>query len=446
MNEYLARSRIAKVLTDGGEEDFATAEARLAAVHLAIVIADSELTSPAAQACAVTALATATRTFSEVTLVSTSNVTLARALPEAMTLFAAAIRMGAAICQSVPKHVTHAILIGLSVVPEVFVVRCWWNGWLAGLRDRWDGEDAGEGWNPLAGSFAGALAVREVFASMRGMRSLNPPASSISLWEPWNEANCAAAGPSEVHLARAMTVVGLGHLGQGFLWNLGLLPGHGETLVLQDYQDAGAENQATGLLTSKSDVGRRKARIAADWCEHHGWKTSLVERKFVGGTSALPDDPPLVVSALDSPDPRRDLLAAGFACMLDVGVGHGPLDFEQAQLRAFYAGDQGTWNNPEKPKNHDALLARKAYRSLQDQCGAFQLASASVAVPFVGAAVGALVVAQALRLGAMLPTRKLLQFEMSAPAMPSFSGMTADLNRGMGTIALNLRERTFRNS
>jgi hypothetical protein len=447
MNEYLTRSRIAKVLTDGGDDDFAAAELRLAAVRLAVVIADSELASPAAQACAVTVLATATRTFSNVNLVTASDVVLSRTLPNALTLIGAAHSMSAVVCQSVPKDATHVILIGRNSAPaDGFVVRCWWNEWLTGVRDRWDEEESRGGWNPLAGSFAGAVAVREVFASMRGTRSPNPSVCTISLWAPWDASNNASAGPSEVYLARTLAVVGLGHIGQGILWNLGLIPGHGETIVLQDYQYAGTENQATGLLTSRQDIGRRKTRIAADWCEHHGWKTTLIEKMFVGGTKALPDDPPLIVSALDSPEPRQNLLAAGFACMLDVGVGHGPSDFEQGQMRTFYVGDQGSWDNPGKPKNNDDLLKRKAYQALHDQCGAFQLASASVAVPFVGAAFGALAVAQILRLGAMLTSPRLFQFEMSAPEMPSFSGLMPERDQGMGTISVNLRDRTFRNA
>lgn len=217
-----------------------------------------------------------------------------------------------------------------------------------------------------------------------------------------------------------------------------MLPGNGDLLVLQDFQDAGRENAATGLLTSQKDIGRRKPRIASDWCEHFGWKTALIERKFVRGTPVTPEDPAVVISALDSAEPRRHILAAGFHRMLDIGVGHGPVDFEIGQFRSFVAGDEPTWMGQSEALNVDERLRRKAYTALKDACGAFPLASASVAVPFVGAALGALCLAQLLRLGAMKQVPKVLQFEMSAPEQPSCGQLADETPAGFGGVPMDL--------
>lgn len=440
VHEYLYQSRITKALTDGSELNFLEAEARLDAVRLAIVVDDVACSTPAGQACLITMLATSRRTFRDVTIVAAGDVVLRRPLPRAKTLFDFAKILDVSVKNNLSFDITHVISTGPNpALAAPFSIRCWWNGWLGGVLPNWDLASPGEGWNPLAGAFSGALAVREVFANVRGAKAMQLHGNVISLWEPWSTAMQAESGPSNVHLARSITIVGLGHLGQGILWNLGLLPAHGELLVLQDYQDAGPENVATGLLTSFEDIGRRKARIAADWCEFFGWKTALVERKFIEGTKAGQDDPSIVLSALDKPEPRRHILAAGFHRMFDIGVGHGPNDFEIGQFRSFDAGDPSTWMHSTEHSNTDARMCRKAYSTMKDQCGAFTLASASVAVPFVGAAMGALCTAQLLRAGAMKGIPKIFQFEMSSPEMGSRGRLSEEAVAGFGSVSIDLK-------
>lgn len=441
MQDHLDLSRITKALTDVYDVDFSEAEQRLDSVRLAVVLDSSASAAAAAQACVLTVLATARRSFNEVKLVAASDVDvdLLRPQPRARTLFEAARDLGIQVTTSVPVGTTHTIAAGAAnSCGTPFLIRCWWDGWLGGVLSSWDDRPNGEGWNPLAGVLAGALAVREVFAAVRGVKLMKLGGNVVSLWEPWSEGRSAEAGPSTIYLPRSMAVVGLGHLGQGLLWNLCLLPGNGDLLVLQDFQEAGRENAATGLLTSHQDIGRRKTRIASDWCEHFGWKTALVERKFARGTSVTSDDPAVVISALDSADPRRHILAAGFHRMLDIGVGHGPVDFEIGQFRSFVVGDEPTWMGQTEALDVDVRMRRKAYTALKDACGAFPLASASVAVPFVGAAMGALCLAQLLRLGAMKRVPKVLQFEMSAPEQPSCGQLADETPAGFGGVPIDL--------
>jgi hypothetical protein len=103
--------------------------------------------------------------------------------------------------------------------------------------------------------------------------------SIVSLWEPSLDPDAAAAGPIEAYIPPRLWFVGLGHLRQGFLWNLGLLSAVGKLAVLQDDQTVG---EATGLLTTGKDIKKRKTRVAARWLEDGGWPTSLVERRHYG--------------------------------------------------------------------------------------------------------------------------------------------------------------------
>jgi hypothetical protein len=437
--QHLEHSRVTKALTDNSDIDFAEAERRLRATRVVVVTEGAELSSAAAQWCLLTALNVCRRTFGSATLVLTVDVPLQRALPGAITLAMAARLMGATVVRSLPENATHAICVGSAVAPAAFCVRCWWHGWLAGIRPPWDTAQAQEGWNPLAGIVAAAIAVREVFANVRGIRSA-PRATTLSLWEPWCNAAAASEGPHVVHGIRALWLIGLGHLGQGIAWSLSALPMAGR-IVLQDNQAAGVENEATGLVTWSTDVGRRKTRTAARWLEHFGWETELIERRFDADTVASVDDPPIVVTALDSPAPRQHVHTAGFAYMLDIGVGHGPVDFESGQLRVFARGDAASWQPASGSKDIDRLLQRPAYEQMasKDRCGAFELADASVAVPFVGAAMGAIAVAQLARLGAMEPAIRLMQLELGAPDMPSCGAMVAAPVGNLGTMEMDLR-------
>lgn len=441
MTQYLKHSRTTKALTESMGIDFSEAEQRLESACISIIADTSTANTVSGQASLLTALATAKKTFKHVTLVISADMPLIHSIPNAKTLCSAAEIFEVQVATETPTATTHSVIMDGSISGVGFTVRCWWGCWCSGILPKWDTRPLGESWNPLAGSFAGALAIREIFANILGRRE-SPRESIISLWEPWQKIEDADKGPTTVYVPKDMWIVGLGHLGQGFLWNVGMLPVHGERIILQDYQHAGVENEATGLLTNSSSIGIHKTRVASEWVEKLGWSTELIERKFTDKTEVTVDDPSFVIAGLDSITPRKSILNAGFDYMIDAGVGHGPFDFELAQIRVFKKGSESNWNNQSKAKDVDKILSTEAYEALAkiDKCGAFALAEASVAVPFVGAAVGALSLAQVLRLTAMKETRALLQVELSAPDFNSSANINATPTTNLGGVALNFLE------
>lgn len=441
MTQYLKLSRTTKAFTESLGIDFSEAERRLECVCIAIVADENSRTTIAGQAALLTALATARKTFKQVTLVTSKDIVLQLPLPGANTLCTAAQMLGVHVAAEISSAITHTVIMDSSSSQAGFTVRCWWGRWCSGVLPQWDTRSLGENWNPLAGSYCGALAIREIFANVLGRRN-NPRESIISLWEPWQKEEDADVGPTTVYLPRNMWIVGLGHLGQGFLWNLGMLPAHGEKLILQDYQYAGIENEATGLLTNSLSVGKYKTRVAADWIEKCGWKTELIERKFTDKTEVTVEDPPLVIAGLDNLAPRLNILNAGFTYMIDSGVGHGPVDFESTQIRVLAKGSTSNWNQSSEKKNIEKILTTEPYKKI-DTCGAFALAEASVAVPFVGAAIGAISLTQAMRLTAMQGTPSLIQMELSAPDFTSTTDLSPAPKVNLGGVFLNLLTREF---
>lgn len=430
MNAYVARSRVTKALTDAKFADsFSAAEARLDAVRTCIAVGSCALHTRAGQAATLTALATAMKCFNRAQLVCASpDSALLAPIPLGQSIGEAARALGASVCSEIGADTTHLIRIGCATPWRGWQVSAWWDRWLAGTRYAPD-IACGDGDLGLAGMFAGALAVRQIFATVRGGgRSRD---ATVSLWEPWRVADLDEAGPRCFTMPNKLWLVGLGHLGQAFVWALLSLPYQGERYaILQDDQYIGIENAPTSLLVLEHDIGVRKVRLAGRWLEHGGWRTELIERRHAGDILRTECDPPILLSGLDDVRPRRLLAGLGFDYMVDAGIGHGAGDFEGLQMRTIPSGMviDGLWNDNTQSANRERLVATDAYQSLEQDvglCGTIAIADASVAVPFVGAATAALVVGQLARLGSMAPAAALLQLELGAPDMVIDGGLSA---------------------
>src|SRR5580658_359704 len=158
MTPHLKRSRIAKALTDRREGGigYDDAETRLAATRIAIVLGAGQSLTAAGQAAALTAAVTACKCFGQAVLVAKPKARLVRPLPVGKTVGTVAKALGAAIAPVIPDGTTHIIAIGDAAATGPFV-RCWWNGWTAGVLPGLDDRSLGASGNPLAGVFAGAL-------------------------------------------------------------------------------------------------------------------------------------------------------------------------------------------------------------------------------------------------------------------------------------------------
>jgi hypothetical protein len=444
MTKHWKRSRVTKALTDAGRAtSFSEAEDRLDAIRVAITVGDDQIATPAGQAAVLTAVATAHKCFGRVSLIATRDAPLIASLPLGRSLLKAARRLGAATGKST-KTATHVIRIGAGARSTAWDIRCWWDRWLSGTR-AFDGGELGDSRLAIAGVFAGAAAVRQIFACVLAAQNIRERDVSVSLWEPWNHADLNHNGPKRFDVPDKLWLLGLGHLGQAFAWTLCFVPGTSDRLVvLQDDQFVREENEATSLLVLPGDgeMGKRKTRIVSPWFEAAGWRTQLIERRHLGDISITDADPPFLLSGLDRLEPRRVLARHGFPFMLDAGIGHGHADFEGIQLRTIAKGQplERLWEADDDESSADRekkLLERPAYAKL-DQCGKVSFAEASVAVPFVGAATGALAVAQVIRLASMHATPLLLQIQLGAPDMPSFGGLAAAPEYNLGSFSVRL--------
>jgi molybdopterin/thiamine biosynthesis adenylyltransferase len=265
-------------------------------------------------------------------------------------------------------------------------------------------------WFVPAGVAAGGIAVAEAFQWRRGDVRAGRRSQGLSLWRPeMNFLAADATGTADVKVAPSRVwLVGLGHLGQAYLWNLGLFsyaePAEVQVL-LQDDDYVTKANESTGLLTPEDEWrGRRKSRVLAKVLEVRGFKTIMTERRFLSGHGPQGDEPRLALIGVDNPDTRVLLSDAGFALAVDAGLGKGPaqyLDFQTHSFPGTRRSDEiPSWHEPMTETNED-LIGLPAYRKMldegDDRCGTLEVAGRTISAAFVGCLVGALVMAEAVR-------------------------------------------------
>jgi hypothetical protein len=258
-----------------------------------------------------------------------------------------------------------------------------------------------------SGVLSGAVAVAEAFQHLRGG---NPAAGrrnvGLSLWRPeadWRDRQ--AVGPAITRLPSSLWVIGIGNVGQAYLWTLGLLPYDNPNevqLVLQDYDVLAPSNDSTSLLTQQALIGAPKTRAIADWAESRGFRTAIMERRFASDFRVGGDDPAVALCGVDNALARSTLEDVGFARVIEAGLGYGIRDYLGFRTHTF----------PGSRRAHDIWRAEEngweirtdlpAYQALEatgaDQCGLTKLAGRTVGAPFVGAVAAAVVIGELLRM------------------------------------------------
>ena len=295
-------------------------------------------------------------------------------------------------------------------------IRVTFDGWCSGVTPVVDSFRLGEQQEfTLAGVLAGALAVSECFQHLRktNVQAMRRTVG-MSLWRPdlgadGGNAWVSETGPktSRLPLPSALWLLGLGHLGQAYLWALMLLPYADPSsvhLVLQDYDEITESGLSTGLLSEFAMLGQKKTRALTQVVERRGFQTSLVERRFDERLRVGPDDPQILLCGVDNLNARRFLESPGFAEVIEAGLGHTAQEYLEAHLHMFPSTRTASevWSvGQEDGSETDSLLELPAYAALrsdsQDTCGVVQVAGAAVGVPFMGAVAGALAVAEAIR-------------------------------------------------
>ena len=405
-----------KLALDTGEvASLEEAQRLFRSYRLGIVVGSGVAQSATLQAAVLTAVNTGRRSFlGGVCVEGTLDVPLLVTWGRCRTLGEAIVDLQGVVTDCAPG--VPRVVIGGDFIPPVgaeFAVRATFNGWCGGVAPLDHGLRLPERQECVpAGVLAGALGVSEAFQFIRGDNAVAGRRDvGLSLWQPDKDISWLTAGepgPALERLPASAWLIGLGHLGQAFLWTLGLLPYRSPeevSLVLQDFDELVEANDSTSLLTTRAELGMKKTRAMALWCETRGFRTSIVERLFAGDFRIAGDEPRVALCGVDNALARADLEDVGFDRIIEAGLGAGTQEYLAFQVHTFPAQRPARhrWGSQERQPDDDAVADQPAYRTLAkdglDECGLTTLAGRTVGASFVGAVTAAVVIAELIRIG-----------------------------------------------
>jgi hypothetical protein len=379
-------ARLSKILVDSEGITFEEAQARLNRLTLEVVVGP-DATSPAAHAAVLTAISVGSRTFiGGVRLTGAVGQRLNSALPlAAQTLEAAAVEVGASQFEG---RAAQRIFIGIVPDPvEANTISVWWQGWSAGIAEVGHAIcDVGD--NPLPGIACGALAVGAAFDSARG-HVIRLPAE-VDLWP--TTSGESAPPFADVFLPGSLWLVGLGNLGQAFLWALAALPYANPAavmLVLQDCDRVSEENWATSVLVRSEIFGDLKTKVSEAWATSKRFGVRRVDRRLLASDR---------------------LAKTGFDCVVDAGLGRKASDFDRYRVTVFdnLRPIDKHFEGQTDASDGNIIPEEPAYRQLQTElgiCGTAEIAGASVAAPHVSAIAAAVAVSRLIAVTSNCPCR-----------------------------------------
>lgn len=415
-------------LDSGAAASIAEAEALFAGYRLALRIGEDAARDRHHQAALLTAVALARRVFlGGVSVAPLPDTPLLTPLPFGTTLAQAVAALGGSIAE--PAAGTPVIEIGgaPSARRAPFHVRAVFAGWRGGIVPA----PAGAAPVPapimaLAPMLAAALAVNEAFLYVSGHAGIaGRRMVGLSLWDPAPACDWltgAGTEPALSLLPSRLWLIGLGHLGQAYLWALGLLPfarPKDLSLVLQDIDIITPSTESTSILSDATLINVRKTRAMAAWAERRGFTTAIHERLFDASFRCQDDEPAVALCGLDNGTGRQALDQVGFDFVVEAGLGRGHRDFRAIRLHTLPASRPASqiWRGAQAD---EPVEDRPAYEGMLvsgalDRCGVTLLAGKAVGAPFVGAAAAALAVSEVLRLLHDGAVHELIDIDLKAP-------------------------------
>lgn len=313
---------------------------------------------------------------------------------------------GAVVCQGQPNENEQKLAFGKSC-EDKFTIEVVCSGWQAGVnffeheRTILQPSDTSV---IIGGVCASSLALFYMFnRQFLELDNLFEFPTGISLWDPGAEYWAAPQneGPSEVNTPKNVWSVGLGHLGQAYLWTLGLQsnPEHEYLYALQDEDFIGLENIGSQVLSFEKDIGERKARVCSKFLENLGVRTQIVEKPFlkVDQNQEWSSKYKVLLTGVDNVVARRSIDKSFFNLCLDGGTNGRLQLFDSFTFRNLNHIDKSVDEIWKSNSEEDAILNPNFYDQMEKSTGCGQLFNKAISTPFMGLFGASILVSEILR-------------------------------------------------
>lgn len=377
-------------LDDGTAASLEEAAALFQSFHIQILVGPEVTASRALQACLLTLLNAAPRTFhGEVTVTGDLDCKFDIGWHRGLSVWTAADSFGVKCSQFMPDRLTLVLGDSDAVAvthPFALHIACTQVGFtLSPERLELSVRTA----PPAFGVAAAGAALNECFQYLyfkrawAGQRMVEFEVPSLA---------------TPRHALNTLWAIGLGHLGQAVFWTMGLCQDDGgaqPTLKLQDYDRVTKSSLSTGLLTRTADVGNLKVNVVAREMRKLSYQCEPVA-DFLKLETPVHSTDGVCIVAVDSLGFRRQLDRLLGPRIVEAGIGDGIDGFTKAQLHVLPGRRAAAdiWAEGDARASRPTKISAPAYQKLLgetgDECGTTQLAGRSIATPFIGAFVGAL--------------------------------------------------------
>ncbi len=254
----------------------------------------------------------------------------------------------------------------------------------------------------ISASLASYFMTNKIYGIIENLLEMN---TGLSLWNlqadnDWYRDEYQ--GVDNPYLPDSLWTLGLGHLGQAYLWTLGFLPfksPESTKILLQDMDIIGDENIGSQVLSRSIDVGRPKTRVCCSFLENLGFKTQLIEKPYQKEDllQEWMKEYPFVLNGVDNVKTRKGILKDKLKLFLDGGT-NGSSDlfdsFTLKNVKSINKTPNEIWGSKELS---DVVLHKNLYERYNKKYDCGVLSNVGISTPYVGMFGASIVISELVR-------------------------------------------------
>jgi tRNA A37 threonylcarbamoyladenosine dehydratase len=258
---------------------------------------------------------------------------------------------------------------------------------------------------PLGSILASSIALYYAFCKAYNFSKRTDENIGLSLWNLSQESNWyddKSDGPAVLNMPRTVWNLGLGHLGQAYIWTLASFNIESKNKIqflLQDSDIVEEENLGSQILCTKNDISKYKTRPCMQFIEEMGFRTQIIEKRF-----ELNDDKqewmgnyPLLLNGVDNVETRKSISNKNIKLYLD-GATNGSTElFDSFTMNNVFFRNEildKIWSLTDDGK---FILHKNLYERYEKEAQCGFLSNIGISTPFVGLFSAAIIISELLR-------------------------------------------------